>query len=172
MPLFQIPSVIWLNFSHVDYAISAYVPVCSNLVSLAAFCSSLGAIVNICSDFHGVVCQHSGCLNPLEVPGQVILMKLRFVNLQLGSVLSGSIRWLYAASSSGVAVLLDEKFVASFESSRAADNITTIDIAVPSTWAPGVHSVVMYSIFDWGGTQFIFKRYHTTFSHCKPDSDT
>jgi hypothetical protein len=149
MPLFQIPTDIWLNFSHDDYAMSAsiaYVPGCSDRVSLAAFCSSLGQIVNIFSDFQGLACQRSGCLNPLEVPGQVILKKPRFVNLQPGSVLSVSIRWLYAESSSGVAVLLDEKFVASFNTSQAADNITNIDIAVPSTWAPGVHSVVIYSI--------------------------
>jgi len=74
MPSFQIASEIWLNFSHVEYAISASifsVSGCSDRASLAAFCSSIGQVVNIFSNFRGLVCQQSGCLNPLEVPNQI-----------------------------------------------------------------------------------------------------
>jgi hypothetical protein len=148
MPLFEFPSEIWLNFSHISYSISAplsSVPGCSDCSSLEAFCISLGLIADIFSNFQRVTCDQSACLNPLDFPKQVVLKHPHFVNLQKESIISVSIKWLYATRSSDVAVLLDEQYFTSFKTTRKSDNITNIDISVPSLWSIGMHSVEIYS---------------------------
>jgi hypothetical protein len=148
MPIFQFSSEIWLNFSHSEYAISASITSisgCSDRISLGEFCSSLGLVRNIFSEDYTLFCQDRACLNPLDLPKQVLLKNPRFISLKPNSVISVSIKWLYASSSSDILVLLDEQVFASFNAVEKMDNVTDIDISVPRMWSPGVHSVVIYS---------------------------
>jgi hypothetical protein len=130
------------------YSISASissVPGCSDRVSLAAFCSSMGLVANIFSGFQGLDCAQSACLNLLAIPNQVIVNRPLAVILQPDAVISVSVRWLYATISSDIAVLLDAQYFASFKISLTSDNIIKIDISVPSAWSTGMHSVEIYS---------------------------
>jgi hypothetical protein len=110
MPVFQFSSQVWLNFSHSQYEISASVSSvsgCSDLISLGDFCSSLGLVRNIFLEVSSLFCQEIACVNPLDLPNQVLLKYPGFVNLKPDSFISVTIKWLYARSNLDIAVLLD-----------------------------------------------------------------
>jgi len=148
MPSFQVPSQLWLNFSNHRYAISTSIssePGCGDRVSFRSFLHFTRSGSQHFSEFRDFTCERWNCLNPAHVPNQVILHKSRFVDLKPDSIMSVSIKWLYAASSTDVVLLLDQQITTSFTVTFKSDNITNILISVPSFWSPGVHTVVIYS---------------------------